>query len=309
MSAQQLINNEAVVICTRNRSDQLHKTLAHILIFPAITEWILLVDASDKPNIAYLKFFNPTSKIKLIHLESAASIPLQRNKAVNYLSSTEVEIIHFIDDDFIPDKDYFSNLSAFMKSNSGCKIAGGIISNNQQQMSHLKLWHKLALLDSKKPGKLLFSGYTSEPQARNDLNDKSPFRVDWVSGCSMSVKYDVFNSIKFDERLKGYAQDEDLDFCLSQPPNNEIWVVPKSKGTHLRLSHITHEQRINKRETAIFNRYKILIKHKKNPLRKIAFYFSNWISILGMCRNWEKNRDFISISIRSLLKLIKKAVA
>jgi len=76
-------------------------------------------------------------------------------------------------------------------------------------------------------------GYSTHPGM--DLPDDGSIedrRVDFVSGCIMLVRREVFDEIGlFDETLWMYA--EDLDFCLKAESKGwESWYVPSSVGHH-----------------------------------------------------------------------------
>lgn len=291
---QSVAEKHALIICTRNRPDGLKSCLKHVFKNSVLPETIIIVDSSDEPAVPSFELIPLQLPVHFSHLISeTASIPYQRNLGLSAIE-TDTQWIHFIDDDFIPEQDYFQELIQTATKTNDAVMLGGIITNNQQKRRAISLYHRFFLLDSAIPGKFLASGATSEPQARDDLPTHNPFEVDWISGCSMSISSELIHdhNISFDETLKGYAQDEDLDFCCHVSAFGNIMVQPKAKGKHKCLSHERSQQRVLKRFIAITHRYYIIRKHG-NELNKLLFWWSQFGSLLILVARYNQHKIYL----------------
>jgi len=292
--SQHLASQHALIICTRNRSAALRTCLEHIYQNSVLPEIILIVDGSDQPLEPFFELIPLQFPITVKHIISdQASIPYQRNLGISELPA-DTKWVHFLDDDFFAEPTYFEELISAAGQFSDAVVLGGQITNEQQKVADISLYHRFFLLDSINPGRFLTSGATSEPQARDDISDRSPFLVDWVSGCSMSVSYHLFKreNLTFDETLKGYAQDEDLDFCLRAKDVGKIRVIPKAKGVHRRISHDDQKKQLLKRFISITHRYYIIKKHG-TELHKLLFWWSQKGSLLILIGRYNTHKSFL----------------
>jgi GT2 family glycosyltransferase len=60
--------------------------------------------------------------------------------------------------------------------------------------------------------------------------------VEWLAGCSMSFKRELFEHELFDERRKGNGHGEDVDFCLRALRHGRLTWNSKAKIDHLQSS-------------------------------------------------------------------------
>jgi GT2 family glycosyltransferase len=84
------------------------------------------------------------------------------------------------------------------------------------------------MLDSPKTGRVL-------PSGRNPLvvDVHSVTEVDWLSGCSMSFRRDVFETFSFNEEFKGYGLGEDVEFSYRVRQLGRLLVTPDARIEHL----------------------------------------------------------------------------
>jgi hypothetical protein len=292
------LKNEALVICTRNRIIELQKLALILKKCTYLPDEFILVDASDifKENELLLLFDGLFPKI--IISESIASLPFQRNKAISLLSK-EIEIVHFIDDDFFPSESYFFHLSFFLKNNSEALGAGGILLpiRNKPKIS---LFHTIFKLDSNVPGIVLSSGRTSDSQSY--VYSSFPYKTQFLSGCSMSFKQSVTTQFNFDENLKGYAQDEDVAFCLQLPPKS-LFVIPEATGFH----HKSPLNRLNDfefKKISVQNRYYVMKTYSPSIFKKSHFLLSLIGQLLILLRSPIKNYKLIHGLICGYLEVL-----
>lgn len=283
----EFLKNEVLLICTKDRYPILEELAFSLSKCSFLPEFLVFVDASSpsKPELIYEAFSVFGEKLSVI--QTKAQLPFQRNVGIKSLPKS-IEIIHFIDDDFLPNPDYFFYLSAFLQKSRNSVIgAGGKI--NPSSKSKINWFSRLFLLDCEQPGVLLKSGRTSEPQAILSRDFTYPTR--FLSGCSMSFKAHIFSSFLFDEELQGYAQDEDLAFCL-QLTKNSFFVEPKAIGFHNKSTLTRLNPRLFKK-MVILNRWNILQKYVKSEIYPLAFFWSCLGQIIALSRNPIQNKELI----------------
>jgi len=281
--------NEALLICTRNRLNELDSLATTLNLCSFIPEYIVLIDASDKHEKSTLTSLFSIIKSKLIISASEiASIPFQRNLGVSLLPNT-CEIVHFIDDDFLPNQDYFFYLSQFLIQNKNKALGAGGRILPISIKNNLTVFDSIFGLNASEPGIVLPSGRTTESQAI--LHSSFSYTSLFLSGCSMSFFFNIFSSFKFDETLQGYAQDEDLAFCL-QLPRNSIFVVPYANGKHQKS--ITN--RLNNysfKKMSVINRFYVMNTYAKNYFSIPSFHWSLLGQLIILCKSPIKNSSLI----------------
>lgn len=280
------LENEALLICTKDRYAILEELAFSLSKCSFLPEFLVFVDASHPQNPEFINKSFSFFGQKLSVISSKAHLPFQRNLGIKSLPKS-INIIHFIDDDFLPNSDYFSHLSAFLKSKNSALGVGGKIEPISK--SNPNWISSLFLLETKQAGILLKSGRTTEPQATE--NGVISYPTQFLSGCSMSFKSHIFSSFLFDETLEAYAQDEDLAFCL-QLPENTLFVEPKAIGFHKKSTLSRLNPRFYKK-MVILNRWIVLQNYAKARIHPLAFFWSCLGQILIMSRNPNKNKELI----------------
>jgi len=116
----------SVVICTKNRVQELMRRLKSLIAQSFPPDEVIIVDASDTED-AYLKIkeeFPKDSRFKYLHTKPA--LTYQRNVGVGNSSG---DIIFFFDDDTVLDKDFIKEITKVFESDPAEKI-GGVMGNN-----------------------------------------------------------------------------------------------------------------------------------------------------------------------------------
>ncbi|MCJ7489609.1 MAG: hypothetical protein MUO87_05650, partial [Thermoplasmata archaeon] len=98
----------------------------------------------------------------------------------------------------------------------------------------------------------------------------------WLSGCNMSYRREVFAEQRFDEKLRRYSPGEDLDFSyrLWKRHPGSLFLVPEAKLEH----RYTQSSRTPKRNLVlvqtVYRRY-LAFKNLDTALRhNLAFFWS-----------------------------------
>jgi GT2 family glycosyltransferase len=208
--------SDALVICTRNRIDDIKRCLASVRAASHIPGRILVVDSSDGNDT---EEYCALTSMPITYIKAPRGLTIQRNIA---LAEINEEIVHFIDDDVEVERDYFRALNQVFRDSPHTAGAGGAIVGSRA--GRPSLVSRLGLNSSLSPGRVLRSGVNTQcfdtPKAIN---------VDWLSGCSMSFRMSVICGLKFDERRKGYAVGEDVDFGLKVLQRGPLVYTPNAR--------------------------------------------------------------------------------
>ncbi|GAM05788.1 glycosyltransferase family 2 protein [Novosphingobium sp. MBES04] len=147
----------------------------------------------------------------------------QRNTALDQLGR-DYDVIVFYDDDFIPAPDSMARIREFFASHpdvagaTGHVIADGINSPG---------------IDFAKAQQLL--------QTHGDAHERAPNCIvtdlAGLYGCNMAYRTAAIGTQRFDERLKLYAWQEDIDFAASLRPRGRIVKTFAFCGVHQGVKH------------------------------------------------------------------------
>jgi GT2 family glycosyltransferase len=156
-------------------------------------------------------------------LRTQPGLPLQRNAGIR---ATWQDVVHFIDDDTEPEPAYFGEiLRVFDEEGPDVLAVGGRISNlgDRPPVSRADT---LFLLDGPE-GAVLASGKNVHNWS---ATERRP--TQWLSGCSMSYRREVFDRELFDEGLAGYALGEDIDMSIRVGRHGRLVHEPRARIVH-----------------------------------------------------------------------------
>ena len=242
----------SLIICTYKRAHSLRKLLDSVLLQSLYPNEILIIDGSPdddtKDLLSKHNYKNLTyHKVK----PKKRGLTKQRNIGIN-LCSKDSEIIAFLDDDIILDKDYFKNLIETYKLKPDAIAIGGYITNDNVWIDEKQIIDK---------GKYFcFEGYCKKESQRFLLRkklglapDRPPchlpkfshgrsvghlpptgktYPVEQFMGGVSSYKASVFKSIKFSQYFEGYGLYEDADFCFRTLKLGQLYVNTSATCEH-----------------------------------------------------------------------------
>jgi len=220
------IERDALVICTRNRAQDLERCLRSVEIQSRVPTETLVVDSSDGDEalIVVQEFADRGNIPNLRFVHTARGLTKQRNFALDMLSSG-VDIVHFIDDDVELAGEYVNSLLTEFEASPHLVGAGGmVLGGNREPPKRLAIWGGR---ESTTPGRVLPSGF-------NIGAHETPTAVgmEWLPGCSMSFRRQRIQGLRFDEERVGYAIGEDVDFGLRASAVGELRHVPSARLVH-----------------------------------------------------------------------------
>lgn len=218
--------NISVIIPTIGRETDLIKALQSIGANTVRPFEIIIIDQGSL-NPRVLKNFNLNLDLVKINKKSLTQA---RNIGIELAQG---DIITFLDDDVILDKDYFKVILESFAKYKQVKIVQGKIVNFQNSKIRDFFWGIFL-----GPGDLRKSNFVRSCNFENGIyksNANSEAFCMWASGCNMNVRRDVFEYEKFDPQMLRYSCSEDVDFSFrvyKRFGSNSILFQPKAKLIH-----------------------------------------------------------------------------
>lgn len=270
------MNKISVIIPTKDRIQDITRCLESIFRQTLLPYEIVVVDGSSTQELnkqIKLRFGEKTS-IKYIH--SQPGLTRQRNVGIKASSG---DIILFLDDDTILDKDYIREIIRIFHNYVGVKI-GGVTGNVIRKPASNPIRRFLAgggqalatvfLLGRFGDGKFQPSGI---PTAIRDGSRDRVTNVEFLCGCNMAFRREIFNEFQFDEKMHSYMfmEDDDFAYRVSRKYQN-IW-VPQAKLIH-NVSPVARNRYVAMKNR-IRNHFYLFKKNlPQTPRYKLAFYWS-----------------------------------
>jgi glycosyltransferase involved in cell wall biosynthesis len=267
-------------MCTKNRVQELIGCIKSVIAQSLSPNELIIVDAGDTEK-AYLKIkeeFPQDSRFKYIHTKPA--LTYQRNIGVRNSSG---DIIFFLDDDIVLDKDFIKEIVKVFEKDSEKRIGGvmGNIVNIQRPKTMLSklranlylLVRRIFLLPGFGNGRFRSSGCPSFIQDAKEIKN-----VEFLSGGLTAYRKEVFKDLKFDEDFLDvhlYTDDEDFSYRVSRKYRNVY--TPYAKLVH-NPSPIGRVSRYIRAKMTVEARYYLL---KKNFPRTLKYTLAFWWSVVG----------------------------
>jgi len=223
----------SVIIVTYNRIRDLSKCLNSILVQASLPQEVLIVDNSSNDQVENLikekkdKFNKSSIFLKYKRNAKENSLTTARNIGIKNVSG---EIILFLDDDVILDKDYIKNILKVYIDYPNALGAQGYIM--QQKRSRIRnLIEKLFALYHLEKNKCIVLSSVSAIYPY-PLNKTIPCQ--WLSGANHSYKKQVLEEFAYDEKLKKYSEGEDLEFSyrVFKKYPGSLYITPSAKLIH-----------------------------------------------------------------------------
>lgn len=230
---QEKLNNIVLCICTRNRPNYVNALLKSLTFLNAIPRVCIVVDSSDGAETESVVNNSDTQTITdLKYIQSLPGLPHQRNVAVEYIKNNSLlnndGIVAFLDDDVRVLPNYFEKINEIFDQNPTAIHLGGV-ANQQISLKCNSFFRRISLLDSKKSGVILKSGFATLPIPKD-----SATRTVWNPGGAQSIKMSVFRNVLFDGKIRMYG--EDVDFCLRIASLGDLYCSIELPVRHLAAS-------------------------------------------------------------------------
>ena len=223
----------SIIIPTYNRVNDLEETLDSIIIQTTLSKEILIVDDSDNKEIENLvkhrknEFKEKDIPLKYIRNKKEKSLTIARNIGIENAIG---DIILFLDDDVILDKDYIKEILRIYEEYPNALGVQGYITN----IDLSKFWNRI--------NKILFRGHHEKDKCRvlPSTYTTYPYLLDkvitcqWLSGSNQSYRRNILRHFKYDENLKRYSYKEDVDlsYQMFKQCRNSLYISPYAKLVH-----------------------------------------------------------------------------
>jgi GT2 family glycosyltransferase len=263
--------SDVLVLCTRNRPAEVRSGLDTVRAQTRVPNRVLVVDSSDDHATADVvadlaTIWPPTSILEYLHVGPG----LTHQRSVGIDASTEA-IVHFVDDDTVLDPGYCAAIVETFAAEANTDVGGvGGFITDQPPHSFRRVDAWLGL-DSATEGVVLASG-------RNVRVYTEPARtidVDWLPGCAMSYRREVFATERPNLDVGRDRNGEDVELSYRVRQHWRLVVTP-----HARIEH--HESPRGRRSQEQLVRVELLSRYERvragtGHLSRRAF----WISAFG----------------------------
>jgi glycosyltransferase involved in cell wall biosynthesis len=222
----------SVIIPTKNRPLDLEVTVRSILDQTVLPQQLIIIDQSadgkSRGRIQIL-FDTLTSdarvRLKLCYQtdQKITGLAMARNRAMEL---AEGDVWLFLDDDVRLERDFLEQLRDAYAEHPQASGISGIVTNYRRPRWFTRLW-----------GVIFFRGpFHDERQTvywcADRLRNAGPIRVDRLGGGLMSFRADIIRRCRFDEKLRGVSDGEDVDFCARLGPDVVLMIAPRARLEH-----------------------------------------------------------------------------
>ena len=294
-----MMEKVSVIICTFNRPDDLREALESIYHQTSPPIEVLVVDDSttDQSRKIILdeaqRFANKSISLRHIRNYKDRGTTVARNIGA---FSSKGSIIQFIDDDVILDKDYLKVILDLYRDHPNAMGAHAFI----HPTVHMSRWKRF----TNSIDRMFFlqcrhndcGGVTRSfnPVVPAYLN--GTIKCQWLNGCNLSCRREVFEHIRFDENLKRYAYGEDLDFSY------RLWRIFPGSLYMTPDAHLVHKMsgvsRLPPKELSILwlvnHEYLFRKNFEQTIMNRAIFHWSEFGKILTDCLQGIKKRSMTS---------------
>lgn len=241
-----------IIIATKDRPADLERMLKSVSAQDRIPERIVVVDGGTKTVEGLVKGF-PGLRIDYLRLVPP-SLTAQRNAGIRRLGK-DVSVVAFFDDDVVLEDGCLRKMMDFWQGASPDTGGAGFNVMNVAP-NRPTIFQKIFVVNDDIPGRILRSGF----QSRIPPMEKTA-SVEWVVGCAMAWRADIFDEFLFDEWFAGYARYEEVDFSCRVGRKYKIFMVADARVRHLNtLEDLSFSFPLGKME--VVNRLYFV---KKNP--------------------------------------------
>lgn len=243
----------SLIICSYMRPQALLSLLQSVQKQTLYPKEIIIVDGSVDDRTETLISDHKFSNLKYFKVtDENRGLTRQRNFGISKVNP-ESEIICFLDDDTVLEKDYFAEIVKTFQNNNEIVGVGGIaINENKWQIQKEGNIYNTSKY-------YLFEGYFYPEGLRNIVRNyfglasnlepgRMPlyshgrtcgfpmtgkiYEVDLLIGMSMSFRKKVFNAIQFSKFFEGYGLYEDADYSLRAQQFGKNVISTNAKLSH-----------------------------------------------------------------------------
>ena len=255
----------SVIICTKDREESLRECLDSLFHQSRLPDDVIIVDDGNLDGEALGSLVRSRGVSYQYLRKQTPGLTASRNLGVEHARG---DIVLFLDDDVVLDRGYAAGIMEGFEQDPNGRIGGATGALRIHYRRGVLPFLRFFGLDGRKPGTILPSGY-GVPVRVGELTQ--PRRAQWLSGCNMAYRRQVFDRLRFDERLGAYGWGEDRDFSFRVSQEWTLIAVPDARLEHREVqSGRIDGRRVGYMETAYFARF--YQEHMpKRPVNRLAF--------------------------------------
>lgn len=299
----------SVIVPVYNRAKGVHICLDALetQTYPVESYEILVVDDYSKDELE--KEVAKHKRARYIMNTMEFGLPAARNMGIK---EAKGDILIFLDDDAIVEKDYIEGIVEVYKENENTGGVTGrlksVIIQDVKKGSLGKIMEVYAKIfgisgffaNQEGIGEVLDSGFITS----NFHQQQEIMKVKWLSGCNMSYLKEAIDATGFfDNDYSGHAYFEDADFSYRvHEKGYELFATPYAVVDHLvtpvsreKLSHVKYYQLVNNNRFFLKNVY---CGKKMRYLKHLIAHLSLFFPVLAYSI-YEKNMDMIKSYLRA----------
>jgi GT2 family glycosyltransferase len=219
-------SSAVVIICTRNRNENLFRLLQNLNQQTLHLFKVLVVDSSDNFwNSEDLDRARALFGDRLRYIASRPGLPFQRNVGLEYAFSHlgQFETLHFLDDDVSIPSTYLEIASQFLQTHDSFAGVGAWDKNLHPRKTNL-FWYAFALAQRIEAGRVLRSGIAVAGTQIAQLT-----QVQWFPGFGMNFRASALKNFRFDGKYRIFGEDVEAHLRLgashklAMTPNLWLW--------------------------------------------------------------------------------------
>jgi glycosyltransferase involved in cell wall biosynthesis len=266
----------AFIIATRNRADDLLRTVESLVAQTVLPGELCIVDAGDETltRDQIEKLCQDAGIVLDYHHPAPRGLTVQRNVGID---RTHGDPVFFIDDDVWLAPDCHEQVLAEYER-WGDQV-GGVRASPERPARPARstiLYRKLFGIGGWWPensGRVRAGFY-----AEGISESVGTRKVEYFNGWFMSYRREVFEHERFDETLSGYAYKEDIDFSYRVSRRFTLIQTPKARCDHLKAP----SQRLNTHNLQRMNLANQFYLHRKLLPQTLRSKFALWWALLGL---------------------------
>jgi len=274
----------SVIVPVYNRASEVHKCLDALInqTYPREQYEIIVVDDYSTDDLKEVVEAYPSVQYVLNSLEFC--LPAARNMGI---ARAKGEIIVFLDDDAIVEKEYIEKIVDVFRSNEGIGGVTGRLKDVEIQeikkgflgrimALYAKIFGVSGFFSSQKGvGRVLETGFLIS----NFEQHRVLSQVEWLSGCNMSYRKKAVEEVGlFDPRFDGHSYFEDADFSYRiLKKGYRLYSVSDAVVDH-QVSAVSREKlsRIKYYQLIHNNRFFLKNVYENSRIRYLKHLFAHW---------------------------------
>jgi GT2 family glycosyltransferase len=269
-------SGSAFVIATRNRPDDLVRTVESLLAQTVLPAELCIVDSSDEtPTRSQVEKLCADAKVPLdFHHPAPKGLTIQRNVGVD---RTKGDPVFFIDDDVALAPDcHEAILDEYAKW--GPEL-GGVRATPVRPARPSRAtiaYRKFFGIGGWWPES---SGRVRRGFYAEGVSESAGVRsIEYFNGWFMSYRREVFEHERFDEALSGYAYKEDIDFSYRVSRRYRLVQTPRARCDHLKSG----TSRMRSHQLQRMNLANQFYLHRKLMPQTVRNRAALWWALLGL---------------------------